>query len=149
MEKHLSQIEKRQEALVARIPSNDSGSDGDDVPIVQTVRRQQDGESWSDGDDIPIVQTVRRQQDVEKALDLPTMESLGKDQEREKDDCAISSSRRKPSNKHTDVVGKKVAKDFGKQGGFFGEVQSVEYDSDDAEHEALQGYFLNSWIKHE
>ncbi len=33
-------------------------------------------------------------------------------------------------------MGKKIAKDFGKQGIFFGEVQSVEYDSDDAEQES-------------
>ena len=34
-----------------------------------------------------------------------------------------------------DAVGKKVAKDFGKQGVFLGEVQSVEYDTDDAAQE--------------
>ncbi len=41
----------------------------------------------------------------------------------------------KASNKHTSALGKRVAKDFGKLGVFFGVVQSVEYDTDDAGEE--------------
>jgi hypothetical protein len=74
--------------------------------------------------------------DVQKAIDIPTGKKKDKEQECDRDDLAISSTRRKPRNKHTDAVGKRVAKDFGKLGVFFGEVQSVEYDSDDAAQES-------------
>ncbi len=40
------------------------------------------------------------------------------------------------SHVHNDAVGKKITKDFGKLDIFFGEVQSVEYDTNDAEHKA-------------
>ena len=37
-------------------------------------------------------------------------------------------------NKHAEMIGKRVAKDFGSLGVFLGTVMNVEYDSDDATH---------------
>jgi hypothetical protein len=39
-----------------------------------------------------------------------------------------------PSNKDADMIGKRVAKDFGSLGVFLGTIMNVEYDSDDAAH---------------
>ncbi len=39
------------------------------------------------------------------------------------------------SNKHAEMVGRKVAKDFGSVGVFRGTVMNVEYDSEDSTHE--------------
>ncbi len=44
--------------------------------------------------------------------------------------------RTEPSNNHNEALGKRVAKDFGKQGVFLGEVKSVEYDTEDEDHVA-------------
>jgi hypothetical protein len=72
--------------------------------------------------------------DVDKAPDKNQGKDLGSD----RDSSAIVTVRQdnETINKHMYAVGKKVAKDFGKQGVFLGEVVSVEYDSDDAVQKA-------------
>jgi hypothetical protein len=79
-----------------------------------------DVNTWSSDSDV----------DVQKAIEIPIMETI------DKEDLAKSCAQRKPSNKHMNAVGKRVAKDFGKLGVLFGDVQSVEYESDDAAQEA-------------
>ncbi len=50
-----------------------------------------------------------------------------------------------PSNKHADVIDKRVAKDFGSPGVFLGTIMNVEYDSEDVVHEA-SFYFLRRGV---
>jgi hypothetical protein len=115
MEKELGQIEKRKEKEQNKLKTQErprkfkmlsereanevakngeverwgSDSEGDDEPIAHTrlelgqiEKRQKSG---SDGDDVPIVQTVRTYLDGEKAIDIPTVETIEKEQESNKD----------------------------------------------------------------
>ncbi len=116
MEKELAQIDKRTEAALKQTATSKtkllSEREADEMAKTGDVN------TWSSDSDA----------DVQKAIDFSTGETKDKDQECDRDNVT--------SNKHKDAVGKKIAKDFGKQGIFSGEVQSVEYDSDDAAQEA-------------
>jgi hypothetical protein len=116
MEKELAQIEKRSEVAVQKTARRqihlDSGRETDEISKTGDVITYV-SESPVTMTTTMVLETVEAN-DEAKALDTGSVH------------IPI----------HNAAVGKKIAKDFGKQGIFFGEVQSVEYDSDDAEHKA-------------
>ncbi len=71
MEKQSAHIQRRKKALVETIEFTEIGSDGDDVPIVQTIQTQQDLEK----DDVPTEETIQTQQDSHED-DVPISTTL-------------------------------------------------------------------------
>jgi hypothetical protein len=116
MEKELAQIEKRSEVAVQKTARRqihlDSGREKDMI--------SKTGDVITYVSESPVTMTT--------TMVLPTVESNDEAEDLDTGSVHIPI--------HNAAVGKKIAKDFGKQGIFFGEVQSVEYDSDDAEHKA-------------
>ena len=107
MERELGLIERKQQTLLSTKQSTDSDSDGDDVSIAQTLQTQVDI-----ADKIP--------EDI--AEDVPIFQTL--------------QTQFIKTNSERDVIGKRVAKDFGSPGVFLGTIMNVEYDSEDVAHEA-------------
>jgi hypothetical protein len=116
MEKELGQIEKRSEVAVQKTARRHIHLDSD---------RETD-EIRNPGDVITYVS----ESPVDITTTIVVETAVANDKEEALDTATVT------SHIHNDAVGKQIAKDFGKQGIFFGEVQSVEYDSDDAEHMA-------------
>jgi hypothetical protein len=125
-----------------------SGKDEAEVSLVTGRRHRKDNSEWGKRMEKELAQIEKRTEaavkktastkdcereadvGVQKAIELPIIETI------EKENLGASSSTEpKASNKHTSALGKRVAKDFGKLGVFFGVVQSVEYDTDDAGEE--------------
>jgi hypothetical protein len=78
--------------------------------LAQIEKKQASVETNNDEDDVPIASTLAH-----------TSETI----------TQTSKTTRPNEDKHVEAVGQKIAKDFGKQGVFFGSVIGVEYDSDD------------------
>ncbi len=125
------------------------------MPIAQTLQTQVDIEdkvTEDIADDVPIVQQTLQTQFIkimsEREADEEARfgEVLRWSDDDRKDEVPITSLLRAlkkpavgiagPGNKHADVIGKKMAKDFGSPGVFMGTIMNVEYDSEDVGHEA-------------
>jgi hypothetical protein len=107
MEKKLTQIETKQQAKVPAQPD--------------TVTLSLDVNSDSEEDSLPIAQTIQASKEDSDDDNVPIAQTIQTSKE--------------DSSKHSDALGKKVAKHFGEQGTFTGEVVRVEYDSEDEGHE--------------
>ena len=107
MEKELAQIEKKQQTKVQAQPD--------------TVTPSLDVNSDSEEDSLPIAQTIQASKQDSDDDNLPIAQTIQTSKE--------------DSSKHSDALGKKVAKHFGELGTFTGEVVRVEYDSEDEGHE--------------
>ena len=78
--------------------------------LAQIEKKQARVETTSDEDDVPIASILAQ-----------TSETIAQ----------TSKTTTQNEDKYVEAVGQKIAKDFGKQGVFFGSIIGVEYDSDD------------------
>jgi hypothetical protein len=97
---------------------------------VQTGHRKDNAE-WGKRMERQLAQIEKNQASVETTRDVddvPTALILAHTSEKT---AQTSQTTTQNVDKHLEAVGQKIAKDFGKQGVFFGSVIGVEYDSDD------------------
>jgi len=78
--------------------------------LAQIEKKQARVETTSDEDDVPIASIIAKTSETTAQTSKTTTHN---------------------EDKHLEAVGQRIAKDFGKQGVFFGSVIGVEYDSDD------------------
>jgi hypothetical protein len=124
MERELQQIEQRQ----TRVEEIANTSDDEDLPIASQLGTEKKGK----------VIEVMSQGDEDETPKLVEVESGGSDSEG--DEVPIAQTRLKETKRtendgvtkgNTEFIGVKVARDFGKQGIFVGEIVALEYDSGD------------------
>ena len=129
MERQLGQIEKRQNS-VGTIDSSSlsKSSDNDDEPIVHQIPNYLKMLSEREADEMAKFGEVQTFSSDSEGDEVPIYETLAHALKESAVEIA------EPSNKHAEMIGKRVAKDFGSLGVFLGTVMNVEYDSDDSTH---------------
>jgi hypothetical protein len=129
MERQLGQIEKRQSSVGTIDSSSLSrSSDNDDKPIVHQIPNYLKMLSEREADEMAKFGEVQTYSSDSEGDEVPIYETLAHALKESAVEIA------EPSNKHAEMIGKRVAKDFGSLGMFMGTVMNVEYDSDDATH---------------
>ncbi len=122
--RQLGQIEKRQKS----VETNPNTSDEEDLPIASFLGTVRNGKgiklmSEREADEMAkFGDVVRYSSDSEGGEESITKTRLSMKKSKEKDG---------ETKGNTEFIGAKVARDFGKQGIFFGEIVALEFDSDD------------------
>ena len=124
MERQLQQIEQRQTIVEANVHT----SDDDDLPIASFLGTERNGKGIK----------MMSERDADETAKLREVQSCSTDSEG--DEVPIAQTRLKETKSkeldgetkgNTEFIGVKVARDFGKQGIFSGEIVALEYDSED------------------
>jgi hypothetical protein len=123
MERELGQIEKRKNSVETK-----QDSDDDDEPIVHQIPSYLKTLSEKEADEMAKFGEVQRYSSDSEGDEVPISETLAEASKESAVDIAET------NNKHAEMIGKRVGKDFGSLGVFLGTVMNVEYDSDDATH---------------
>jgi hypothetical protein len=124
MERQLQQIEQRQTIVEANVHT----SDDEDLPIASFLGTERNGKGIK----------MMSERDVDETAKLGEVQTCSTDSEG--DEVPIAQTRLKETKSkeihgetkgNTEFIGVKVARDFGKQGIFLGEIVALEYDSGD------------------
>ena len=120
MERQLGQIEKRQNS-VGTIDSSSlsKSSDNDDEPIVHQIPNYLKMLSEKEADEMAKVGEVQTYSSDSEGDEVPISETLAEASKESAVDIAET------SNKHAEMIGKRVGKDFGSLGVFLGTVMNV------------------------
>ncbi len=138
MERQLAQIEKIQKRVETK-----QDSDNDDVPIVHQISTYLKMLSERDADETPKFGEVQRCSTDSEGDEVPISQTLLRALKKPKETTVVTGTEtgytyewRRDINHSSELIGVKVARDFGDLGVFVGEVIALEYDSCDKAKEA-------------
>ncbi len=131
VERQLAQIKKRQTSVETK-----QDSDDDDVSIVNQIQAEIKGQdkgiksmSWREADETAKFGEVQRWSTDSEVDEVPITQILVQALKKTKETTVETKS-------NSELIGAKVARDFGEQGVFVGEIVALEYDTDDEAKEA-------------